>query len=86
MKAVGHTHTQTEERRFPSEDKILLEETHDYIYINGSLKTGERCFCLMDEEKCLLFGEDEGHLKVIRVQKYQVLFRKLLPLVSLHRP
>ena len=23
-----------------------------------------------------LFSEDEGHLKVIRVQKYQVLFRK----------
>lgn len=48
---------------FPFEGKILLEQTYDYIYINGLV-----CWISPVEE--------ERHLKLIRVQKNQVLFRE----------
>lgn len=60
---------------FPLEGKIPLEQTYDYIYINGSVSL-ERCFvCYISQIE--LFHKEEGHLKLIRVQKYQVLFESL---------
>lgn len=49
-----------------------MEETCDYIYINGSASLES----LLEAANCV-FHKEEGHLKLITLQKYYVLLESL---------